>query len=173
MKEKAVRENVKRRGGTDKDRQSQGKGENLIYELIYRKYQIGREKAENIFTRLTELEYIVLYTTLQGAEKTYLAELSEKLELPLYLVSDIAQKLQANGMVVWSHDGDGSKGTYLMVTELGKEALSEQEKVLAGYYEKVIAAFGRERLAGLLEELKALAKITSGTVGEDRRNDRN
>lgn len=173
MEEKKACENVKRLLERDKDMQSQRKERNLIYELIYRKYQISRDKAENIFACLTELEYIILYTTLQGAEKTYLAELAEKLELPLYLVSDIARKLKANGMVVWSHDGDGSEGTYLMLTELGKKALSEQENVLAGYYEKVIETFGRERLARLLEDLKVLEEITNGKIGEDRRNDRN
>lgn len=171
MEEKKACEKEKRLSERDKDMPSSGKEKNLIYELIYRKYQIGRDKAESIFTRLSELEYIILHTTLQGAEKTYLAELAERLELPLYLVSDIAQRLKANGMVVWSHDGDGSEGTYLMPTELGKKTLSEQEKILADYYEKAIEIFGRERLARLLEDLKALAEITDDTGEGDKRND--
>ena len=60
---------------------------------------------------------------------------------------------------MWSHDGNGSEGTYVIITDSGKKLLKEQEEVLRKFYGNVIDKFGKEKLIQLLQLMKELDTI--------------
>ena len=61
--------------------------------------------------------------------------------------------------MAWSHDGDGSEGTYVTITEAGKKMLEEEEAALKKYYGKVITSYGRDNLIQLLQLMKQLETV--------------
>ena len=75
-------------------------------------------------------------------------------------------KLRDKGLLTWAHDGDGSEGTYVTITESGKNLLCEQEEILKKYYGNVIEKFGKEKLIQLLQLMKELETIMSGEFEE-------
>lgn len=83
--------------------------------------------------------------------RTYLKELSEKLELTMRKTSNMVGKLRDQGLVIWAHDGDGSEGTYVMITDLGRKLLQEQEEIIKDYYGNVIQKFGKDNFIQLLQ----------------------
>ena len=61
--------------------------------------------------------------------------------------------------MVWSHDGDGSDGTYVSITELGIKSMCRQEEILNDYYSRVIEKFGYDNIIGLLRQIEKLEEI--------------
>ena len=141
----------------------------LTHELTYRRYLMNRVKIKGLFEKLSIPEYIALYnidmerelSSIYG-EKTYLKDLSEKMELSMRQTSRMIGNLRDRGLLLWSHDGNGSEGTYVIITESGKKLLKEQEEILRKFYENVIDKFGREKLIQLLQLMKELETIMSG-----------
>lgn len=158
----------------------------LSNELTYRKYMMDKEKIRNFFRKMSIPEYIALHHIAQNETessiyggRTYLKELSEKLELTMRKTSNMVGKLRDEGLVTWAHDGDGSEGTYVMITDLGKKLLQEQEEILKDYYGNVIQKFGKDNFIQLLQLMKQLETIMSSEVEErearlehGRQNDR-
>ena len=70
-----------------------------------------------------------------------------------------ACNLKNRGLVVWSHDGDGSDGTYVSITELGIKSMCSQEEILNDYYSRVIEKFGYDNIIGLLRQIEKLEEI--------------
>jgi len=134
----------------------------LIYELIYHRYMMNKDKSKTIFSKLTLREYIVLHHFLKSSEgevKLYLANLSQELGLSIHQASRLATQLRDRGLVIWSHDGDGTDGSYLMVTDVGMKLIDEQERKLCDYYEKIIGEFGKEEMLAMISELKRFEDI--------------
>ena len=71
-------------------------------------------------------------------------------------MSNVATNLKNRGLVIWSHDGDGSEGTYLTVTETGLKLMDKQEDKLKNYYERVINRFGLKNTVDLIGKMTAL-----------------
>lgn len=138
----------------------------LSNELIYRRYVMGREHVRNFFRDLNIQDYIALHFIREAetsrndrAGRTYLKELAGRMKADLRQVSKMAGSLNDRGLVVWSHDGNGSEGTYVILTEYGEKILAEQEAALRNYYGNVIEAYGRENLLqlfGLMERLETV-----------------
>ena len=80
--------------------------------------------------------------------------------------SNMIGKLRDRGLVLWSHDGNGSEGTYVTITETGQKLLEEQEAILKQYYGKVIDKFGKEKLIQLLQLMMELETIMSSEIEE-------
>ena len=138
----------------------------LSNELTYRRYLMSRGKDNRIFRKITIPEYIALYfissenTASGGApEKVYLKTLAERMQLEMYQVSKMAGELKDRGLIVWSHDGNGSQGTYVIITETGQKLLHEQEEILKEYYGRVIEQFGEENLIDLLQKMRHLENV--------------
>ena len=138
----------------------------LAYELTYHRYLMNKGKAQNLFRDLTVQEYITLHRITGGArkkdiqaEKIYLTELSEQLDVSIHQASKMAHALKERGLAEWSHDGNGSDGTYITITESGISLTQRQEKILEDYYSRVIAKFGHDNLVALLSQMDALEKI--------------
>lgn len=138
----------------------------LAYELTYHSHLLSREKVKGIFTELEISEYIPLhgiaYVASQSGQnpgRAYLRDLSQHLKIPMSSLSGMAAKLKDKGLVIWSHDGKGDEGTFLVITSAGNAAMQRQEEKLAAYYSRVIDRFGRERLTDFLSQLRALEDI--------------
>lgn len=134
----------------------------LAYELTLQTHLLNRDRNQSLFTQLSIPEYILLYGVSQAASeqgRAYLKDLSRQLELPMPRLSGMAGRLKERGFVQWSHDGKGNDGTFLVITDSGRQAMARQEARLTEYYTRVIAKFGRENLISLLRQMKALEKI--------------
>lgn len=138
----------------------------LAYELTYHRYLMNKDKAQNLYTELDVSEYVALHSIARIAsekggvsKKTYLSALAEQLEITISNCSRMIKKLSDRGLVVWSHDGDGSEGTYVVITESGTKAMLYQEKILNDYYGRVIERFGYDNLIELLKLMENLEKI--------------
>ena len=147
----------------------------LAYELTYHKYLINKDKAHALFTDLSVSEYIALHSISRattnianGDNKAYLKDLADYLEVPLHSMSKMAGDLKNRGLVSWSHDGDGSNGTYIALTDLGVKCMSRQEE----YYSKVIERFGHDNLINLLHQIEKLEEIMDIEFKGETANDK-
>ena len=131
----------------------------LAYDLTYQRYLLNKDKANYLFNDLSGGDYVVLHTVLCFEDKAYLEKLGEKLNLSISKMSNVATNLKNRGLVIWSHDGDGSEGTYLTVTETGLKLMDKQEDKLKNYYERVINRFGLKNTVELIGKMTALETI--------------
>ena len=131
----------------------------LAYDLTYQRYLLNKDKANYLFNDLSVGDYVVLHTVLCFEDKAYLEKLGEKLNLSISKMSNVATNLKNRGLVIWSHDGDGSEGTYLTVTETGLKLMDKQEDKLKNYYERVINRVGLKNTVDLIGKMTALETI--------------
>ncbi len=142
----------------------------LTNELIYQRHLFNREHVKDVFMKVSIPEYIALqYIAMEEASsiysgRTYLRDLSVKLQMTMRQISKMIEKLRDAGYVVWSHDGNGSEGTYVTITESGRNMLKEQENMLKQYYGCVFEKFGRDNLMELLQLMKQLETIMSSEL---------
>ena len=131
----------------------------LAYDLTYQRYLLNKDKANYLFNDLSVGDYVVLHTVLCFEDKAYLEKLGEKLNLSISKMSNVATNLKNRGLITWSHDGDGSEGTYLTVPETGLKLMDKQEEKLKNYYERVINRFGLKNTVDLIGKMTALETI--------------
>lgn len=138
----------------------------LAYELTYHKYLVNKDKAQYLFTELAMSEYIALHNIAKvtsdrdtASGRTYLKDLADQLETTIHSVSQMVSKLKDRGLVLWSHAGNGSEGTYVIITDSGLQAMHRQEARLNAYYSRVIDKFGHDNLLHLLEQMEILENI--------------
>ncbi|MGN1405672.1 MAG: hypothetical protein ACI4WM_05340 [Erysipelotrichaceae bacterium] len=131
----------------------------LAYDLTYQRYLLNKDKANYLFNDLSVGDYVVLHTVLGFEDKAYLEKLAEMLDLTISRMSNVATNLKNRGLITWSHDGDGSEGTYLTVTETGLKLMDKQEEKLKNYYERVINRFGLKNTVDLIGKMTALETI--------------
>lgn len=139
-------------------------------ELILRRYLFNKTQ---ISQGLNIPDYIAMQIIRETrskeeiyAGKTYLRDLSEKMQLTIRQTSKLIGNLKERGLVVWSHDGNGSDGTYVTITKEGDELVERQQAVLKEYYERVIGKFGRDNLIQLLNLMKQLEIIMGSELEE-------
>ena len=142
----------------------------LSNELIYQRHLFNREHRKDVFMKLSIPEYIALqYIAMEEASgiysgRTYLKDLSDKLQMTMRQISKMVEKLRDAGYVVWAQDGDGSEGTYVTITESGQNLLKNQEEILKNYYGKVFEKFGKDNLIQLLSLMKQLETVMSSEM---------
>lgn len=138
----------------------------LTNELMYQRHLFNHEYRKDIL-KMSIPEYIALeYIALEEETgiyegRAYLKDLADRLQMTMRQVSNMAGKLRDAGYVVWSHDGDGSEGTYVTITESGQNIIRNQEELLKSYYGHVIDKFGKDNLLQLLRLMKQLETIMS------------
>ena len=138
----------------------------LTNELMYQRHLFNHEYRKDIL-KMSIPEYIALeYIALEEESGiyegiAYLKDLADRLHMTMRQVSNMAGKLRDAGYVVWSHDGDGSEGTYVTITESGQSIIRNQEELLKSYYGHVIDKFGKDNLLQLLRLMKQLETIIS------------
>lgn len=145
--------------------------EKLSNELTYRRYLFNKDQISNFFSNLSVRDYIALHIIKETGEsediysgRTYLKDLAEKMQLTIRQTSHMMGALKERGLVAWSHDGDGSEGTYVTITESGEQLLHNQESVLKNYYGKVIEKYGKDNLIQLLHLMKQLETVMSSEL---------
>lgn len=138
----------------------------LTNELMYQRHLFNHEYRKDIL-KMSIPEYIALeYITLEEETgiyegRAYLKDLADKLHMTMRQVSNMAGKLRDAGYVIWSHDGDGSEGTYVTLTESGQNIVKNQEELLKSFYGNVIDKFGKDNLLQMLRLMKQLETIMS------------
>ena len=132
-------------------------------ELTLRRYLFNKAQINHV---LKVPDYIALHIIKEaGSEqdiyggKTYLKDLSEKMQLTIRQTSKLVAGLKERGLVKWSHDGNGNDGTYVTITDEGKKLFEQQQADLKEYYEKVIRRFGKDNLIQLLNLMKQLETV--------------
>ena len=140
----------------------------LSNELTYRHYLMDRGKIKDIFRKVSIPEYIALQAIVEESNrssiyfgKTYLKDLAVRLQISIRQTSKMMGVLKDRGLIEWSHDGNGSDGTYVLITENGKRLVTEQESILKSYYEKVIQKYGKDNFLQLLQMMKQLETVMS------------
>lgn len=142
----------------------------LSNELTYQRHLFYRECGKEVFMKMSVPEYIALqHIAVEEATniysgRTYLKDLADKLQMTMRQISKMVEKLRDSGYVVWSHDGNGSEGTYVTITESGQNILKNQEEILKKYYGKVFEKFGRDNLIQLLQLMKQLETVMSSEM---------
>ena len=142
----------------------------LSNELIYQRHLFNREHRKDVFMKMSIPEYIALqYIAMEETSdiysgRVYLKDLADKLQMTMRQISKMVEKLRDVGYVLWSHDGNGSEGTYVTITESGRSLLRAQEETLKKYYGKVFEKFGKDNLIQLLQLMKQLETIMSSEV---------
>lgn len=138
----------------------------LSNELTFRRSVFHNDRLRKVFQNWNKPEYMVLYMVRETEEKQdgnagriYIKELAEKMQLPVRHVSQMIGNLKDRGLLMWTHDGDGSEGTYVTITAQGKKLLTEEENRISEYYGKVITKFGSENLDLLRHLMKQLETI--------------
>lgn len=150
----------------------------LSNELTYRRYIMNKDQIRKLFKELSVPEYIALHnisTTDETSEiysgRTYLKELADKMQLTIRQTSKMIGSLRDRGLLVWSHDGNGSEGTYVTITETGQQLFRKQEAVLKQYYGRVIEKYGKENLILLLQLMKQLETVMSSEMEGEKVQD--
>ena len=130
---------------------------NLSNELLYQRFIFNREQIFQFLNELSMQEYVALHIMDDNEEgmppeepRTYLQELTERMNLTVRKTSTMVKHLKERGLVSWLHDGDGSEGTYVILTDMGKEMLKGQEDLMIEYFSDVIVEFGVDRVIELL-----------------------
>lgn len=145
-------------------------------ELIFRRYLFNKTKISRL---INEADYIMLHIIKDtGKEqeiyegKTYLKDLSEKMQLTIRQTSKLVSGLNEQGFVRWSHDGDGNEGTYVVITDEGTKLLEDQQEIFREYYSHIIEKFGKDNLIELLNLMKQLETVMCSEVErmEDQEN---
>ena len=143
----------------------------LSNELMYRRYLLNKDQLRNFFKELSIPDYIALHIIQETEElteiyegRTYLKDLAEKMQMTIRQTSKMVGNLRDRGLLLWSHDGNGSEGTYVTITESGKKLLKNQEQTLRDYYGKVIEKYGKENLIQLLRLMKELETVMSSEL---------
>lgn len=137
-------------------------------ELTFRRYLFSKAQVARV---LNVPDYIALHIIKEtGSEqeiyggKTYLKDLSEKMQMTIRQTSKLVGGLKDRGLIKWLHDGDGSDGTYVVITEEGLKLLKQQQNAFKEYYGKVIDKFGRDNLIQLLNLMKQLETVMSSEL---------
>ena len=143
----------------------------LSHELTYRRYLLSDGKIRSFFRKVSIPEYLALHIIKESGQKgdsgkTYLKEIADSMQRTVRQTSHLVKALQERGMLAWSHDGDGSEGTYVTITDSGKKMLAEEEDMLKQYYRRVFARFGKENLMQLLTLMRQLESVMGAEFKE-------
>ena len=145
----------------------------LSNEMTYLRYLMNKGKVRDLFQKVTIPQYIALHmieaestSTVIYEGRTYLKDLADRMQLTIRQTSRLVSDLKERGLVEWSHDGVGSEGTYVTISENGQRFLEDQEEVLKVYYTRVIQKFGEQNLIELLQKMKQLETVMSSEIEE-------
>lgn len=115
----------------------------------------GEELFAKLFSETSTYDYIALLLLQRrmglGDDRVYLKEICEELDMSMSKVSKIVQRMQNRGFVYWSHDASDRPGTFITLSESGRDALNRQEERIADFFENAITKYGAEDFVKLME----------------------
>lgn len=133
--------------------------------LIHLRFSLDSEHLGIIFSDISIRDYMVLVMLSrklgihEPEAKVYLSEISAELNMPITQVSKLVQNLQEKGYVYWKHDEDGSHGTYIYLSETGRELIAKQQEILKGYFIKVVEQMGYEKFVQVIDLMSELETV--------------
>lgn len=141
-------------------------------EIIRLRNNLGNDSLRQLFCVIPLPEYLVLTILMRNLElhqedkKVYLKEIAAEMKMKMPAVSALVQKLQSSGLVIWQHDGAGNEGTYITLSEHGRTLLTEQRKILADYFEKVVSCLGISRTMEIMGAMQELQSVMDEVIQE-------
>lgn len=130
----------------------------LTNELIYQRYLMYRLNGHDFSKSLNILEYSILRMA-SKKNKVYLKEISTHFEIPMKHLSKIIGRMRDEGVIVWTHDDYGERGTYIKITSYGDERLRKQDARLLKDYKDIIEKIGREKIVDYLKTSQQIIDI--------------
>lgn len=134
-----------------------------IKDLFHQKFLSRQDTINELFQELSLMEYVLMSMTYKisinddcNENKVYLSTIANAMRLRVNQTSKMIKPLKDRGLLVWEHDGDGSDGTYIALTEYGLNCLHKQDQVLQELYERVIAKYGVDNAFMLLQLVQKL-----------------
>ena len=116
---------------------------------------------KNVFKDMSFMDYeilnlLVTRLNLHTADKIYLSELSKELDIPMQRASAMVKNLQGKGFIYWTHD---KSGTYIKLSELGKETMEAQQQTLLKYFSSIVNRVGMDEFKRILEKMEELEGV--------------
>jgi len=130
----------------------------LTNELLYQRYLMYRLNGHDFSSQLNILEYSILRMA-SKKQKLYLKEISQHFEIPMKHLSKIIGRMRDEGVIIWTHDDYGEKGTYIKATPYGIEQLNKQEAKLRKDYKEIINTVGRDRIYEYINTTRQIIDI--------------
>lgn len=118
--------------------------------------------SDRLRSGVTQFDFFILNkfdTELCNGKKLYLSDLKEKLGLSMDKVSEIAGELEQKGLVKWTHDNGDTKGTYIELTDFGRDKLKNGQEKMLTFYKNVISKFSKEKSEELVRMMEELTQI--------------
>ena len=137
----------------------------LTDEYIYHRYLMNKDQMKKYFQELRIPEYIALQSIARSepdgdsSGKVYLRDLAEKMQISIQQASKMAGEMQDRGLLTWTHDGNGSEGTYVTITPIGAKMMRKQQEAFRAYFGKVIEKFGVDNLEELFRLMYKLERV--------------
>ncbi len=128
--------------------------------MIRLRYSMDSNHLSTIFRDISVSDYLILSTLTRRMgiheAKVYLSDISREMEQPMTRVSQIVQNLQNKGFVYWNHD---SQGTFIYLSETGRNAMKQQQTRLREFMGDVIEAMGQDAFVALLDQMQELETV--------------
>ena len=150
---------------------------NIVNEIIYQQYFMSRNQFHELIEKNNLSEYIALKQIAREKDnelydgKVYLKDLSLNMQMSNRQMSEMIGNLRDRGLIIWRHDGDGSEGTYVIITEEGRMFIDQQEELFAQYFGNVVEKYGRAKTMKLLGMVKDLQVIMTQEIKEIKNQD--
>ena len=139
-------------------------------ELTTRRYLFNKVQVSKVLSASDYIALRIIMDTEKSEDiyegKTYLKDISEKMQLSIRQTSRMIGGLKERGLINWSHDGNGSEGTYVTITTGVRELFRQQETVVKEFYGKVIEKFGADNMVQLLNLMKQLETLMKSEFEE-------
>ncbi|MCD8300704.1 MAG: hypothetical protein LUC41_05995 [Clostridiales bacterium] len=130
--------------------------------MLRLKYDLDSNHMGLIFSGISLSDYIILLRLSrtmgihEPEAKVYLSDIQKEMEVPMSNVSRVVQRLQDKGYVYWKHD---KQGTYIFLSETGREAMKSQQETLRFFMQNVIDRVGIDDFIHVLDEMHRMEEI--------------
>ncbi|MCD8109891.1 MAG: hypothetical protein LUE14_07305 [Clostridiales bacterium] len=133
--------------------------------IIKIRYSMDADHLSLVFRDISMADYMILAKLghrmgFNNPEtRVYLSEISKELDRPINRISQMVQNLQDKGYVYWEYDQEQRKGTYIYISETGREAMIRQQEILRKYYGNVVERLGQETVVQILDMMLQLETV--------------
>ncbi len=137
--------------------------------ILHAREDVIKDRLSSLFSKMSIADCRICkriwpdIISLEEAPKNrvYLQSLPEILGLSMSEISQLVERLQNSGIVLWER---GESGTYIQMTGKGFSLYHTQQDILLSYMERVIAKLGQERLTEILASLEELEDALNSEV---------
>ncbi|MCC8029290.1 MAG: hypothetical protein LIO75_05800 [Lachnospiraceae bacterium] len=133
--------------------------------IIRTRYSMDADHLNLVFKDISMSDYMILAKLghrmgFNNPEtRVYLSEISKELDRPINQVSQMVQNLQDKGYVYWEHDPEQRSGTYIYISETGREAMVRQQEILRKYCGNIVERIGRDNVVKILDMMHKLETV--------------